>query len=235
VPKSLPPTDHRAIRKHLVNDDFALSEGSEFVPAGNIDPDVWSGIMGLPDDVAIRTTDLRTEEIEHAHAIAVSWLDVHYTLPEGPLQTQVYSVFEAFHASLFNAVTGWYRTAGLALRAGVDDLLLGLHFQIKKPHVSKFYGIITGAESSPKFGDMRAALHKATKDPIFSYPGGQFGAIYDTLSIYTHRISNAEIWRSNGPIYVPEGFNRWFSEYTTTDRTLRGAIDVVRPLLISTT
>src|ERR1035438_9983574 len=99
MPRQLPPTDHRAIREYLLTDDFALWEGPEFVPAGIIDPDVWSRIMGLPDDVAIRTTDLRTGEVERAHAIVSSWLDVGHTLPEGPLQTQIHSVFEGFEAS----------------------------------------------------------------------------------------------------------------------------------------
>lgn len=227
MPKKLSKHDIRAAREYLVNDDFALAEGPEFVPLGNIAPDVWNGIMGLPDDVAIRTTDFRTAQVEHAHKVAMSWLNVAETLADGPLQTQTLAVFEAFDASLFNAVTGWYRTAGLTLRAGVDDLLTGLYFQVKAGQRDLFAQIITGAASSPQFKQMRATLLSLTNDAVFEYPGGDFGALYDTLSIYTHRISNAEIWQSNGPIYVDVGFDRWFNEYMRADKVLNAAITAV--------
>ena len=52
----LPTNDFRAVRKVLEADDFALSEGPELPPSDLIKAKMWSGIMTLPDDVAI--TDL---------------------------------------------------------------------------------------------------------------------------------------------------------------------------------
>ncbi len=231
MPKQLPTTDIRAVREYLTNDDFAVAEGPEFVPVGNIDPEVWRSITGLPNDVAIQTTDKRRKEIETANALAVSWLDVVDSLPDGPLKTQSLTCYEAFEASLFNATTGWYRTAGLTMRAGVDDLLTGLFFQINPSMLAEFEAIVSGANQSRKFKEMREALLAATGNNDVFGPKGDFGALYYVLSIYTHRISNSEIWQSNGPIYVREGFDRWFREYTDADRILRAAIDAVRPFV----
>jgi len=230
MPRKLPAIDIRARRRHLVNDDFALAEGPEFEPRGNISSDVWHGIVNLPDDVLIRTTDFQATDVERAHALLISWLDTIDSLPEDcPLYIQALAVYEAFDASLFNAVNGWYRTAGLALRAAVDDLLVGLYFQIIGDR-AEFDAIVSGKNGSPRFRNMRDAVLAATKDhALFAYPGGSFGQLYDTLSIYTHRISHGELWDgSNGPIYVKEGFDRWFKEYVQADEVLKAAVDAGR-------
>lgn len=167
-------------------------------------------------------------QIENAYAIAHSWLDVIESFScYGPLHTQTFAVYESFDTSLFNAITGWYRTAGLTLRAGVDDLLTGLYYQINGDHAT-FEKITRGAEQSSKFPEMRKEVRKNTGDKVlFDYPG-EYGNLYDILSIYTHRIAHNELWGSNGPVLTDEGFNRWFDEYSRADKILKAAVDAGR-------
>jgi hypothetical protein len=230
--KPLALSDLRALRWHLESDDFAISEGPEFVPRGKIDKEVWQGIVGLPDDVMIRTTDYRQNDVEHAYHVAQSWHDVMKSLPKGPLDTQAFSVYENLETSLFNALAGWYRTAGLALRAASDDLLVGLFYQTNRDRRGEFDAVVEGKSASPPFREIREWLSQLSANSLFDHPNGAYRKLYDRLSVYTHRISNNAMWESNGPIYATEAFDRWLSDYFDADSTLRRAIEVMRPHLI---
>src|SRR5258708_40296771 len=95
-----------------------------------IDPAIWNSIMGLPDSVAIETSDEFAPELEWAVRLAWSWLDIFDQLPEGsPARSQVLSALETFQASIFNVANGWYRIAGICLRCALEDMLLGLYYQ----------------------------------------------------------------------------------------------------------
>jgi len=65
MPRELPESDFRRVRRYLTNDDFAWAEGPEFAPEGSIDQDIWHGIVELPTDVAIKTTDCRTVDVSN--------------------------------------------------------------------------------------------------------------------------------------------------------------------------
>jgi hypothetical protein len=54
----LPLTDFRARRSVLDPDDFAGGDDLPDPPPSDlIDPDTWQGIVGLPDDVSVRTSN----------------------------------------------------------------------------------------------------------------------------------------------------------------------------------
>jgi hypothetical protein len=56
--RPLPTSDFRAIRIVLEPDDFALSSGEPDPPPSDlIDENIWHGIMTLPDDVSVRTSN----------------------------------------------------------------------------------------------------------------------------------------------------------------------------------
>jgi hypothetical protein len=100
-----------------------------FVPSGHIARATWNSIMGLPDSVAIETSDAFAPELEWAERLAWSWLDILDQLPkDSPAQRQVFSALETFQASIFNVLNGWYRIAGVCLRCALEDMLLGLPF-----------------------------------------------------------------------------------------------------------
>jgi len=54
--KKLPLKDFRAVRSKLEPHEFAISP-DVLPPSDLVDPDVWDGIMHLPEDVSIRISD----------------------------------------------------------------------------------------------------------------------------------------------------------------------------------
>ncbi len=55
--KPLDTADFRAIRMELEPDDFAVSDGKPDIPTNLVDKKTWHGIVDLPDDVSIRTSN----------------------------------------------------------------------------------------------------------------------------------------------------------------------------------
>lgn len=85
----------RAVRHKLEPHDFALSEGQDIAPTHLVDETTSSGIKDLPDDVAIRISDLLSSDSEsnpcHTPAAGLLWLNC----PADALETHVESL--AFH------------------------------------------------------------------------------------------------------------------------------------------
>lgn len=231
MPQELPKDDFRATRKYLTEDEFGISGEEDFVPAARIEQEVWDGLMSLPTDVSIRTTDFCPDEVKAAYQIATSWLHIGDPFADGPIKTQTFSVYEALEASVFMATTGWYRQAGLSLRAAMDDMILGLYYEGIPNKWDQFERIIEGNKSAPMFGCVRDALFDLTGDQLFAKDGGSFGQLYSRLGVYTHCIPNHELWKSNGPIYADEAFERWFEELDQTHRRLVEAITITRKRL----
>jgi hypothetical protein len=51
--KNLPLTDFRALRSKLEPHEY-MTGGEDIPPSELVDPDVWDGIMHLPEDVSVR-------------------------------------------------------------------------------------------------------------------------------------------------------------------------------------
>jgi hypothetical protein len=72
VSKPLTTDDFRAVRIVLEPDDFALTNGEPDIPDDLVDRETWNGIMVLPDDVAIRTSNHKggwLKELYHQQAL----------------------------------------------------------------------------------------------------------------------------------------------------------------------
>ena len=70
MPRSLDPSDFRAVRIVLEPSDFALGDDiPEPPPSDLIDKDTWLSMMTLPDDVAIRTSNYHGTALEKLHDI----------------------------------------------------------------------------------------------------------------------------------------------------------------------
>ncbi|HTX22058.1 MAG TPA: hypothetical protein VMD27_09425 [Candidatus Aquilonibacter sp.] len=62
--KPLPNDDFRAVRIALEPSDFALgSEIPDLPPKDLISKETWNHLVGLPDDVAIRTSNKSLEQL----------------------------------------------------------------------------------------------------------------------------------------------------------------------------
>lgn len=225
--KTLDLSDHRALRTYLTADDYALHEGQEYEPKGNISKETWQSVTGLPDNAALQTTDYYSRAIEVLNKITQSWLDIHDRVPEGtPIRTQCLAAYDGFKGSLFNAVHGWYRIAGITLRCAFEDILLGMYFQHQKGQWAAFEAVVTGKGRSPRRQAIDAELVKYVPQAALD----RANALYqDELSIYVHRISEGEIWESNGPIFHHEALERWIEQFDRAFRSLCEMIDCVVP------
>src|SRR5579863_3459532 len=64
--KSMPLSDFRAVRKLLEPDEWGLP-GEETPPTDMIKPEIWHGIVDLPGDVAISTSDHNGKKLKYLY------------------------------------------------------------------------------------------------------------------------------------------------------------------------
>jgi hypothetical protein len=67
--QKLPLTDFRAVRHKLDPHEFAISEGQDVPPSDLVEPEVWDGIMHLPEDVSIRISDHNSIRLKLLHSL----------------------------------------------------------------------------------------------------------------------------------------------------------------------
>src|SRR6266571_4594011 len=73
--KRMPLSDFRAVRIVLEPDDFALgSDEPDPLPSDLISEDMWRGIVGLADDVVIRTSDHNGRALGETYRLWSEWV-----------------------------------------------------------------------------------------------------------------------------------------------------------------
>jgi|SRR5580698_4496395 hypothetical protein len=220
--RTLPENDFRRVRNCLIGDAYRT-------PGRQLDRNVWDNLVNLNDTVLIETTDTYPNIVESAHSIGWSWLDIFDTCPkDSPISSQIFAALECFEGSRFNAYCGWYRIAGIVLRCGLEDVLLGLYFQLHPDRQPTFSKIIAGEELSPKLGVILrelAGVSAAAADLCNEAKD----LYHKELSVYVHRVSHGTIWESTGPVFVPDALETWFDQYLRTYRLLCHFVDVVVP------
>jgi len=135
-----------------------------------------------------------------------------------------------FQASIYNALTGYYRLGFTSLRAVVENMTLAAYFDIAATH-DEFAAWLAGEDF--RFGraadnllqyahiaDLEEKLRVATGDNLYRQrtetdPGGFVRRLFRELSKFAHGApgySDGDMWRSNRPIFVAEVFETW-TEY----------------------
>jgi hypothetical protein len=238
--KPLPAEDFRAVRIVLEPSDFALgSELPDPPPRDLISKQVWNHIVGLPDDVAIRTSNefgriLRDASEFQSELINVS-LALQDLLPrsgakveDSPICHVLLDAGDEISASIYNSLTGYYRVAFSTLRNVVENLAIGLHLE-HSGEQHRFQSWLAGSEEL-KFGwaadnapknkvvrDFEARLEINIKDNLFRQkagtdPGGFARRLFGKLSKFTHGgpgFTDGDMWKSNGPVFVRAAFVDW--------------------------
>ena len=94
----------------MPDEAFALVSGKRSGPTDLIAEDVWNGIMHLPDDVAITTSNNHGSQIA---ALYFLWGDFIKAI--GDEQDELFSgmldAVDCFQASTFDSLHGYYRSA----------------------------------------------------------------------------------------------------------------------------
>jgi hypothetical protein len=136
--------DFRSKRIKLPREVFAYAPGPERDPSDLIDERTWRGVVFLPDDVSVRTSDHHGELLRAAHDVWGHWtglvLDVQSLVVaarDDPLALACLVVTDELQASIYAVLTGFYRQSIAGLRSALDAIVAGAYFRAL-PNPDKF-------------------------------------------------------------------------------------------------
>ena len=205
---SLPP-DFRSIRQKLPAECFLWADGPEPKPTDLVHRETWDGIMHLPDDVAIRSSDHNGIRLSMLYSLWGDWITATGD-PGRPdeLFGCMLDAADALQCATFLAVHGFYRAAMAELRVAVELVLVGTYGNLK-PNEPKYLNWKKSGGELP-FGTIRNELAKALTGVSYGwiFEKEEFiNRTYRKLCNFTHSrpdSSDGVLWRSNGPVYVHE-------------------------------
>lgn len=234
--KPLSTSDFRAIRSILEPEDFALSEGPERRPSDLIDKEIWHGIMDLPDDVAIRTSNHNGKDIKIMYELWSSWIDA-IGETEDLLYIPMLDSVDDYQASVFNILHGYYRQSFDSLRSALELTTIATECQLRNK-VTEFAqwragtvemslgGACDGIATASRARTIEIYLKNKLEDNLFSQRnrvrnmnGGWIRRLFGDLSNFAHSrpgYTNGDLWNSNGPVYDQNAFNKSYSYYLNT-------------------
>jgi hypothetical protein len=193
-------------------------------PTDKLGQRTWNHIVGLPDDVAIRTTDHHGTEIRNLNEFQSIWTEL--SEPSDIMTTVLLDAHDDFQAALFNAMTGYYRLSVTATRAALEALAIGAWCQTsaKRDDFKKW----RSGKTKLEFNNACQGLHAAVA-PLENYLAAKCGdnlfrirdikagisaglvrRLFGDLSEYAHgrpQFTDGSVRRSNGPIYVTKAFD----------------------------
>lgn len=224
MPRKLPNSDFRARRIILTRADFGISPGPTPHTRDLVNEATWAGIVTLPDDVAIRTSNNHGTTLRQLHELWGAWVEVCYKRKDH-LFPAVQDAADELQSATYVALTGYYRLSATALRSAVELATIATWLQLSRRHSD--YRAWRRAKSALSFGQacdgligttaaLRDQLRSAINDSLFDQrtpaaEGGFARRIYDGLSDYSHsrpRSTDSHMREgSNGPIYVKSAFD----------------------------
>jgi hypothetical protein len=247
MPEKVPLTDFRAVRIVLEPDDFALnSDEPDSPPSDLIQEGTWWGIVGLADYVAIRTSDHNGIALGEAYWLLCKWLEAIGEI-EDPLFAPMLDAADDLKTSVFSALHGYYREGFSALRNVLELIAIATSgcFQNNKRYQDWLNGSqefkfgaacdqLSGEPQLSKFNSsLRAAGHQSLWDAKQGkLPGGYARRLYKELCNYAHSrpgFTDADLRKSNGPIYVRSVFFDWYYAYLRTASLCSISMLLARP------
>ncbi|MBR7830416.1 hypothetical protein KDK95_29215 [Actinospica sp. MGRD01-02] len=221
----------REKRVNLSDEAFAYVEPGDGTddPTDLIEPEVWENLMDLPTDVLLRTTDHFGTKFREMQNISSMWLDV-ITPVDGvdpPLVFAAYlDAYDALKAAPFVVAHGWYQQATGGLRNALEVMthaanciVRGKEEQYEKWRDGsielKFANSVDNLERHSSTSVLGSSLPPGT----MYGKGGVIRQLYRELCHFAHGSpghTNADMWASNGPVFVPEAFGRFWGNYRDT-------------------
>ncbi len=240
--------DFRAARRLL--DPEVFLNGSNPPPTDLVDEQIWDGIMHLPDHVSITTSNHHGRLLKKLYEVWGGWIKV-VDGTQDQLYDPILDACDEFQNTIFSSLHGYYRPAIASLRNALELIVVGTYTQVcGKP--SEFTDWRAG-QVEIAFGKACDELHRAATvqalntylrrtidDTLFeqktkSTSGGWARRLYSDLSNFSHTrptFSNADIWQSNGPIYVHEAFELTAERYLETSALCLVAVKLARPTFV---
>ena len=120
-----PVVDFRATRALLPDEVFLVVNGPRAGPTDLVPENVWNGIMNLPDDVAMTTSNHHGAQLTALYSLWGGWIDAI-----GDKQDELYGGMldagDCFQSSAFESLHGFYRSAVSNLRSAIELVAIGV-------------------------------------------------------------------------------------------------------------
>lgn len=224
-------TDSRSRRRLL--DPEVFLKGSNPPPSDLLDLEIWDYLMHLADHASITTSNHHGRLLQRLFNLERGWVDAIGDINDW-MSTAMVDVMDDLHASQFLLLHGFYRQAIATLRSVLESTLAGAYLQLARDQeafrrwrAGNEFGFGQAADSLPRIASVKSfelRLRAVTHDSLLaqrtpSSPGGWVRRLYAHLCEYTHPRpghTNADLWRSNGPIYVRANISRTAALYAET-------------------
>lgn len=226
--KPLPTDDFRAVRWVLEPADFAAGgDQPEPPPSDLVERPTWDALVGLPDDVAIRTSNHHGTELKLLGGLYEAWVDARgwEDFPYDPVFEVMLDACDEFESAAFFLLCGYYRQAIACLRNALELVCIGCYGQSPERTPTcrgwrsasqklSFDVACGGLAKEPAALSVVPDLGGSIGERIFGRksPGrapGWARDLYDRLSDFAHsrpQFMNVDLWKSNGPVYDREAF-----------------------------
>lgn len=216
--------DFRARRIVLDPDDFALSDGRPDPPPTDLVPkQIWNGMMTLPSDVSIRTSDHFGRVLTSQYNLWSLWIEAGMAIVDKPTDLVLGAMRDAtdeIAACTFDMLHGYHRQAVASLRSFLELMLEGAAAGVSgtaaPASTFSFKREADRIRVSGRLQRLDTKLESHSAQRLFGASpapagGAWIGDLYGRLSEYAHarpgRTALGDIWRSNGPIYVPRAIH----------------------------
>ncbi len=179
------------------------------MPTDPVSEGTWRHLVDLPTDVLLRTTDHQGEQIAHIAEQTRLWVSSTWEQSAigQPFNDVIYDVNDEFYAALFVSAHGWYRLGTSGLRTALELLAQGASYSAIDDDTG--YLAWRKSEKSPEFRKSLGRLNGSGLTDLARDSLAVIGRLYGDLSRSTHSnpgLGNLDIWNSNGPVWVSEGF-----------------------------
>ena len=98
--------------------------GKRSGPTDLVAEDVWNGIVHLPDDVALTTSNHHGSQLAALYSLWGDWVEAIGS-DHDELFTAMLDAADCLQASTFNSLHGYYRSALSNLRSAIELVAIG--------------------------------------------------------------------------------------------------------------
>lgn len=195
-----------------------------------VEQQAWEGMMHLPTDVLLRTTEYLGAMVTDLHDQGSAWIFATPMEPDSaPFMFEpALDASDEFQAAPFIAAHGWYRQATASLRNALEAMACGAAFAVRKDQIT--YRAWRSGSHEPKFGNaiellgqdssLAAIDQRLGRRGLFGRkPHGVMQEMYNNLCRYAHSRAghtNADIWQSNGPVFIGRAFTQFWIDFCDT-------------------
>jgi hypothetical protein len=215
----------------LEKDEFAISPGEYARPTNLIDKGTWESIVGLPDDVSIRTSDKYGSQLDIMWDFWGTWIRVVLGLQaltkhrrNSPTAIAACDATDEFQAATYVALVGYYRVAFSCLRNVLEQVTIASQLQISgnaqdfldwrnNEDRVRFGWAADLLPRNPSVSALEQRLKASVADCLFQQtPKGLVRRAFALMSKYTHGapgFADGDARESNGPIFLDRVFLEW--------------------------